>query len=214
VERIFGITGGVGMGKSTVGELLAQRGVAVIDTDIIARQIVEPGQPALAQIVQRFGASILRSDSTLNREELARRVFSDNQARADLEAILHPRIHAIWKVEVARWRAGGPKSGNGPTPAPSKNQAPIIFGAVIIPLLFETHSGPLFDTTICAVCSLPTQTRRLSDRGWNAEQIQQRILAQWPIERKIAQSDYVVWTDTLLDAVAAQLNTILKRQTG
>jgi dephospho-CoA kinase len=214
MERIFGITGGVGMGKSTVGELLTRCGVAVIDTDSIARQIVEPGQPALAQIVQRFGGSILHTDGTLNREELARRIFTDPQARADLEAILHPRIHAIWKTAVERWRAAGTDVRNDLHPRLAKDCAPEMCGAVIIPLLFETSSGPLFDATICVVCSFPTQTKRLSDRGWTAAQIQQRIDAQWPIERKIAQSDYVVWTDTTLEAVAAQVDKILKRNAG
>jgi dephospho-CoA kinase len=144
VERIFGITGGVGMGKSTLGDLLAQRGVAVVDTDKIARQIVEPGQPALAEIVQRFGPSILRPDQTLNREALALRVFGDDPARADLEAILHPRIRAIWTAEVERWRDSSPAPENAPRTA----RAATSFGAVIIPLLFETNSSALFDAAL------------------------------------------------------------------
>ena len=102
------------MGKSTVGALLSHRGVAIIDTDQIARDIVEPGKPALPEIVQRFGPSILRADNALDRQELARRVFADSQARADLEAILHPRVREIWTAEVGRWRnsgAGAAKTG-------------------------------------------------------------------------------------------------------
>ncbi len=198
------------MGKSTLGDLLARRGVAVLDTDRIARQIVEPGRPALAEIVQRFGPSILRADNTLNREALGRRVFSDDQARADLEAILHPRIHAIWTDEVNRWRNAGSAHGKDPQmDRPGGRLSNIVF-AVIIPLLFETNSSAHFDATICVVCSDAAQARRLGERGWNAEQIRQRIRAQWPIGKKIAQSDYVIWTDTPLDAVGGQLDKILK----
>ena len=94
--KLFGITGGIAMGKSTAGQLLRQHGVAVIDTDDIARQIVEPGQPALAEIRERFGPAVLLPDGRLDREELARQVFALPSARADLEAILHPRIRAAW----------------------------------------------------------------------------------------------------------------------
>jgi dephospho-CoA kinase len=211
VERIFGITGGAGMGKSTVGALLSHRGVAIIDTDQIARHIVEPGQPALSEIVERFGASILRPDHTLDRQALAQRVFPDAQSRADLEGILHPRIRAIWNAEVQRWRTGSARAaGNGRSGEPSV-KAPPRFGAVLIPLLFETDSQSCFDATICVACSTATQTQRLTDRGWSAQQIQQRNEAQWPIEKKIAQSTYVVWTDTSLDSVGAQLDKILER---
>src|SRR5271154_2260926 len=102
--QLFGVTGGVGMGKSTAGEFLRQQGVSVSDTDVIARQLVEPGQPALEEIVGRFGPSVLSAGGRLNRKELARHVFSDEIARAALEAILHPRIRATWEGDVKSWR--------------------------------------------------------------------------------------------------------------
>ena len=79
--KIFGLTGGVGMGKSTVAQLLAQRGVPVVDTDVLARKVVEPGQPALAAIQEMFGAAVLAPDGSLRRDELARRVFASEFSR-------------------------------------------------------------------------------------------------------------------------------------
>ncbi|MGD1083382.1 MAG: dephospho-CoA kinase [Verrucomicrobiota bacterium] len=190
--KLFGLTGGVGMGKSTAGELLQRQGVAVIDTDTLARQFVEPGQPALAEILEKFGPAVFLPDGRLDREQLARRVFSDPAARGELEAILHPRIRADWNREAQSWRDAG-----------------LACGVVVIPLLFETQSAPLFDATICVACSAATQARRLRERGWDSTQIQQRLAAQWPAGRKIALSDYVVWTDTTLEAHAAQLQRVM-----
>jgi dephospho-CoA kinase len=190
--KLFGITGGIAMGKSTAGLLLRQHGVAVIDTDDIARQLVAPGQPALAEIRERFGPGICFPDGSLDRRQLARRVFALPSARSSLEAILHPRIRAMWEAEADCWRKAGRPCG-----------------AVIIPLLFETRAGPLFDATICVACSAATQAGRLRERGWDAIQSQQRMDAQWPIDKKTAQSDFMVWTDTTLEVHAAQLLGII-----
>jgi dephospho-CoA kinase len=190
--KLLGITGGVGMGKSTAGQLLQQRGVAVADTDLIARKLTEPGQPALAEIVRRFGALVLFADGQLNRAELGRVVFADAGARASLEAILHPRIRASWEAEAQGWRAAGRGCG-----------------AILIPLLFETEAAPRFDAVICVVCAEASQWRRLRQRGWSDGQIRQRLAAQWPVERKTDRSDFMVWTDTTLETHAAQLERVV-----
>jgi dephospho-CoA kinase len=190
--KLFGITGGVGMGKSTTGALLEKRGVAVIDTDHLARQLVEPGRPALAEISAAFGPALIRPDGGLDRAALARRVFADPAERARLEAILHPRIREAWQAEAAQWRAAGREEG-----------------AVIIPLLYETRAETLFDTIVCVACGAGTQQERLRERGWSRAEIRQRIEAQWPAEEKMARADFVVWTDTAMAAHAAQLDKIL-----
>jgi len=190
--KLFGITGGAGMGKSTAGQLLRQRGVEVADTDVMARQLTEPGQPALQEIVQRFGPLVLSADGQLNRAELARVVFADAGARADLEAMLHPRIRAAWQALAEGWRAAGRPCG-----------------AILIPLLFETGAAPRFDAVICVICSEASQWQRLRRRGWTDGQIGQRLAAQWPVERKIACADFVVWTDTNLATHAAQLERVV-----
>jgi dephospho-CoA kinase len=190
--KLFGITGGIGMGKSTCARLLAERGIPVIDTDILAHQLVAPGQPALQQIQDAFGAEMISADGQLRRDLLARKVFSDPAALRQLEAILHPPIRKLWLAETKMWREQGQARG-----------------AVIIPLLFETDARPEFAAVICVACSSATQQQRLRERGWSDEQIQQRLASQWPVEKKIAQSDFVIWTDTTLEAHAAQLEQVL-----
>jgi len=180
------------MGKSTAGQWLQQQGVAVADTDVMARQLTEPGQPALQEIAQRFGGAVLSSDGKLNRAELARIVFADAGARGDLEAILHPRIRAAWEAEAQGWEAAGRA-----------------FAAILIPLLFETGTESRFDAVVCVACSDSSQLARLRQRGWSDDQIQRRIAAQWPVKEKIERSDFLIWTDTTLETHAAQLKRVV-----
>ncbi len=191
--KVFGLTGGIGMGKSTADQWLRERGVAVVDTDLLARQLVEPGQPALVEIQTTFGKEIVGVDGRLRRDELARRVFADSVSRQQLEDILHPRIRTLWLAQVEAWRAAA-----RPT------------AVVVIPLLFETNTTSNFDATICVACLAATQRQRLQARGWSAAQIDQRNNAQWPVEKKMALADFVVWTEAGLDVHAAQLERILK----
>lgn len=139
--KLFGLTGGIGMGKSTAAKLLAERGLPVLDTDTIAREIVAPGQPALAEITARFGPAILTPDGHLDRARLADLVFADSAARQQLEAILHPRIRAVWIQQTEIWRSEG-----RPT------------AIVVIPLLFETAAETSLDATVCIACSPPPNT--------------------------------------------------------
>jgi dephospho-CoA kinase len=191
--KLFGLTGGIGMGKSTSAKMLGERGVPVIDTDVFARQIVQPGEPALAEIRDAFGNDIIDGEGRLRRDVLARRVFSDANERRRLEAILHPRIRRLWLEQAERWRAEGQSRG-----------------VVVIPLLFETGAEGEFDTIICAACAATTQLQRLKQRGWTPEQIAGRLAAQLSVEEKIARSNHVIWTEGDLDVHAAQLERILK----
>jgi dephospho-CoA kinase len=192
--KLLGLTGGVGMGKSAAAQLLRARGIPVVDTDELARQVVEPGQPALAQVLAAFGPHLAGPDGQLRRDELARRVFADPAARQRLEAILHPPIRALWRAQVETWRAEG---------------CPL--AVVVIPLLFETRAEAELDATVCVACSAATQQQRLRARGWPPEQIEQRLQAQWPAETKMARADYLVWTEASLEVHAAQLERILRR---
>ena len=94
--KVFGLTGGIGMGKSVAAQFLRERGARVVDTDEFARQLVEPGQPALAEIQTVFGNNVVAPNGELRRDQLARIVFADAAARKKLEAILHPRIRERW----------------------------------------------------------------------------------------------------------------------
>jgi dephospho-CoA kinase len=190
--KLFGLTGGIGMGKSTGARLLHERDVPVVDTDALARQLVEPGQPALAGIRRHFGSDIVDGDGRLRRDELARRVFADPTARRELEGILHPRIRQLWQAQVAAWRGEGRSRG-----------------VVVIPLLFETDARAKFDAVICAACTRASQFERLEARGWTREQIERRLEAQWPVEKKMELADFVIWTEGSMEAHAEQLRRVL-----
>lgn len=176
--KLIGLTGGVGMGKSTAAGFLLAHGARVIDTDDLAREIVQPGQPSLAEIRAEFGGEVFSPDGSLNRPQLAQKVFADDALRKKLELILHPRIRECWAAQVEVWRGEG-----------------ISLGVVVIPLLFETQIESVFDKIICLACSPATQQQRLLARGWPADQIRQRIAAQMSVEQKMARAHFVVWTE-------------------
>jgi dephospho-CoA kinase len=190
--KSFGLTGGIGMGKSTAAELLRKRGVPTVDSDEIARQLVEPGQPALREIRREFGGNMVDADGRLRRDELARLVFVDAGARRKLEETLHPRIRSVWQDRLRVWREEG---------------RPV--AVAVIPLLFETDAAGHFDATVCVACSVATQRKRLHERGWSDDQINLRNQAQLAAEKKMAFADFVVWTEAGLDVHEAQLKRII-----
>jgi dephospho-CoA kinase len=181
------------MGKSTASDLLRERGVSVIDTDILARQVVQPGQPALQQILDVFGNDVLSESGALRRDVLAVKVFANAASRLRLESILHPPIRALWREQVGDWEKQG-----RPT------------AVVVIPLLFETGAERELDATICVACSAATQSQRLSSRQWSAEQTRQRMDAQLAIDQKIAKADFVIWNEAGLDVLWAQLARVIE----
>jgi dephospho-CoA kinase len=190
--QLLALTGGVGMGKSTTTGFLRTRKIPVADTDLIARQLVEPGQPGLDEIQKLFGDEVIDAAGRLDRAKLARMVFGDAARRRQLESVLHPRIRGVWQQQVEDW---------------SRENRPLAI--VVIPLLFETDAAPLFDAVICVACSNQSQRLRLRQRGWSDEEVQQRIDAQWPIEKKLAQADFVIWTESSTSVHEAQLTRVL-----
>lgn len=192
--KLLGLTGGVGMGKSTAAGFLLELGVRVVDTDEIARQLVQPGRPALREIQSQFGSSVISPDGSLNRHQLAHLVFSDATALRRLEGILHPRIREEWQLQVGRWR---------------RENCPV--GVVIIPLLFETQAETCFDRIVCVACSAGSQRDRLNSRGWSDLQIRQRIAAQLPVEQKMARSQFVIWTEGAPEVHRRQVAEVISR---
>ena len=185
------------MGKSACARLLLQKGLRVIDTDDLARQVVEPGNPALAEVAEAFGDGMLDEGGVLKREELGRKVFADPEARRCLERILHPRIRQLWKTAVQQWQSEGHQ-----------------LGFIVIPLLFETGAEAELDRTICVACSGHTQRERLHARGWTTEKISHRTASQLSVEDKISRSDFVIWSEGTLEVHAAQLERILRTAAG
>ena len=168
-----GLTGGIASGKSLVAGEFAALGVAIIDTDVIARQVVEPGEPALAQIVERFGSSMLTADSRLDRRRLRNHVFADATEREALEAILHPVIRERSLAAAA--------ASEGP------------YQLLVVPLLVETGFRSLVDRVLVVDCPESLQLDRLIARdGEDPQQARRMIDAQIPRERRLAAADDVI----------------------
>ncbi|MGC9940596.1 MAG: dephospho-CoA kinase [Verrucomicrobiota bacterium] len=192
--KVCGLTGGVGMGKSTAAGFFLKLGARVVDTDEIARRLVQPGQPALLEIGEQFGKEVIAAGGELKRAELARIVFGDELARKKLESILHPRVREGWSRQIEVWRAENHR-----------------LALVVIPLLFETQAQTVFEKVICAACSPAAQHERLRGRGWDPEQIRRRIAAQMPVEQKIVRSHFVIWTEGLTAVHEQQVSRVWER---
>lgn len=189
--RVIGITGGVGMGKSTAAKLLREQGVPVVDSDDLARRVVAAGEPALAEIADTFGAEFLDSKCKLDRGKMAAYIFGNDAERKKLESIIHPRVRELWMMQIETWRADN-----------------IPLGVVVIPLLFEVGAEGEFDSVICIACTGNTQRERLHAREWDDAQIDARIAAQMEVTEKIKRADQVVWAEGDISLLREQLQRI------
>jgi len=170
---ILGVTGGIGSGKSTVSRLLAEHGACVIDADAISREIVEPGSPALIDLVDAFGAEILHADGSLNRGGLAAAAFADPAGTARLNAIMHPRISAVAAERLA-----------------SSDASVVVYD---MPLLVETGQQNLVDHVV--VVDVPEDlqiARTVGMRGLQEEDVRRRIAVQVSRDERIAAADTVI----------------------
>jgi dephospho-CoA kinase len=188
---LVALTGGIGSGKSTVAGLFGQRGATIVDADAIARWVVEPGQPALAALVARFGTGILRTDGTLDRPALADLAFVDDESRRALEAITHPVIVA----EMDRRIAGSP------------DDAVVV---VEVQLLVETWDQRVREYDVVIVVEAPRDVRlaRLVDRGMTRDDAERRMAAQASDEQRRAIATHVIENDGDLEALARQVDTV------
>ena len=189
----IGLTGGIGAGKSEASDSLKRLGIPVLDTDVVARELVYPGQPALAEIVAAFGSAILDSQGHLDRSALGQKVFGDSAARQRLEAILHPRIYDGWTA----W-----------TREQSLQDQRLC--AVVIPLLYEKGYDSHFQVTLALGCTPQTQRQRLHQRQWTDQMIDQRLAAQWPMSEKLQRANYCLWSEGQREALHQQIEVVLK----
>jgi dephospho-CoA kinase len=194
---MVGLTGGIGSGKSTVARLLADRGATVVDADAIAREVVEPGRPALAALVERFGPGILQPDGSLDRAALAARAFATEDDKRALEAITHP---AIGEEFLRRVAAAGD-------------------GVVVhdVPLLVESTRGYDYDAVIVVEAPEEVRLARLAARGVDREDARRRIAMQATDEERRKVATWVVDNAGDLAGLEAQVERIwgeLQRRFG
>jgi dephospho-CoA kinase len=189
---IVGLTGGVGAGKSTVAALLAEHGAVIVDADAIAREVVAPGTAGLAAVLARFGDAVRAPDGSLDRPALARIVFADEAARADLNAIVHPLVSA----RSAQLMADVPP------------------GSVVVydvPLLAESARVGEFALVIVVEASLEVRLERLAARGLPEPEARARIAAQATDEQRRAIADELLHNDGTRAELAAQVDLLWSR---
>ncbi|MEW6668476.1 MAG: dephospho-CoA kinase [Thermodesulfobacteriota bacterium] len=192
---LLGVTGGIASGKSTVTRMLEESGAPLIDMDLLAREVVEPGKPAWKEIVACFGKSVLQADGTLDRKELSRIVFREPEKRKKLEGFTHPRIYEEFEKRIEEIARRIPD--------------PIIQADV--PLLYEVKIEGRFHKILVVYVSPEVQIERLVRRDGITREEAMRILgAQLPIEEKARRADFVIHNEGTLAETRAQVEEVWK----
>src|SRR5690348_3754115 len=186
---VIGLTGNIGSGKSTVAQLLSERGATIIDADVLARRAVEFGTPAYDRIVKRWGTSIIGPDRELDRGALRRTVFGDAAQLEELNEIVHPEVENLRQRLLDEARQRGDR-----------------IVVCDIPLLFEKHMAPRFDRIILVDAPRPIRLERLvRDRGLRETEAMDMIAAQMPAELKRAGADFIIENAGTLNALEQQV---------
>lgn len=205
MTRVIGLTGGIGTGKSTVAALLEKLGAVIVDSDAIVRELQAPGAPMLRTLAEAFGEDVIREDGSLDRARLGERVFSDEEARLRLNAIVHPEVGRESARRLAAARAAG---------------APLV--VLDIPLLFETRRGGTasdanrgVDAIVVVYAPRALQIERQLERnGYDRTEAERRVDSQMPIERKRELADHVIDNSGSLEATRRQVEALFARLTS
>jgi dephospho-CoA kinase len=193
--KLVGLTGGIASGKSTVAKILERLGAAIVNADVLAREVVEPDQEAWKEIVDRFGPDVLQPDQTLDRQKLRTVIFNDPDARKKLEAIIHPRVRALAEQRIREHGAAG-------------------FAIVVyeVPLLFEAKIHEWLRPVILVACNVDTQRRRLEQRDQIDSAAAQKIInAQMSLQEKRRLADYVIENNGSLSDLERQVREVLAK---
>ncbi|UAJ77906.1 dephospho-CoA kinase [Leifsonia sp. ZF2019] len=194
--QLIGLTGGIASGKSTIASRLAEHGAVIVDADRIAREVVEPGRPALAAIAERFGPGVIAADGSLDRPALGAIVFADEESRLALNEITHP---AVLAESTARFAAAGAADPD----------AIVVYD---VPLLVESANEYPFDLVVVAHAAAPTRVERLvALRGMDRAEAERRIGAQATDEERLAVADVVIDTDGSLERTREQVDALWER---
>jgi dephospho-CoA kinase len=191
--RVFGLTGGIGSGKSQVAGLLRERGVPVVDADELAREAVALGSAGLAEVVAAFGPDVLGPDGALDRKRVGSLVFSDPAARQRLNGITHPIVRRLSQERFAALAREG-----------------VDLAAYDVPLLFEVGLDQVLRPVVVVAASEDTQVARVMARdGLGADEAKARIAAQLPLAEKRVRADHVLENDGSLAELARQVDELL-----
>jgi dephospho-CoA kinase len=193
--KLVGLTGGIASGKSTVAEILKRQGAAIINADVLAREVVEPDRQAWTEIVNAFGTAVLQPDRALDRQKLRAIIFDDPDARKKLESIIHPQVRALAEQRIREHAAAG--------------YAVIVYE---VPLLFEGNLQEWLRPVILVACDVDTQRNRLQSRdNLSAAQAQKHIDAQMSLEAKRRLADYVIENNGNLEDLERQVQAVLEK---
>ena len=189
---VIGLTGGIGTGKTAVADLFAALGVPIIDADELARQVVEPGQPAIDEIVKQFGTEVLTKTGELDRRLMRERIFSNPENRSRLEAIVHPRVYAEMKRRLEALDAA--------------------YAIVVVPLLIETGGTSLVDRVLVVDAPEELQIERVSRRdGMTAAAVEQILAAQLDRNTRLAAADDIIENDASEASLSEKVSALHQR---
>ena len=191
--QLVGLTGGIASGKSAVAKILARLGAAIVDADVLSREVVAPGHDGWNEIVATFGSEVLQPDQNLDRQKLRTLIFNNPDARKQLEAIIHPRVRALAEQRIREHGDAG--------------YAVVVYE---VPLLFEGNLQQWLRPVILVACNVDTQRRRLQQRdGLDAAAAQKHIDAQMSLEDKRKLADYIIENDGSLADLESQVRAVL-----
>ncbi|MFN2555271.1 MAG: dephospho-CoA kinase [Nitriliruptorales bacterium] len=177
---VVGLTGGIGSGKSTIGRMLAERGATVLEADQLAREVVEPGTEGFREVVERFGEEVVTSQGGLDRQRVATIVFDDEEARQDLNAIIHPRVHARIEARLADLEGSSELGADG-------------IVVVDVPLLVEAEGDRPYQSVVVVLAPEEVRIERLvRERDMDRDEVRNRMRAQASDEERLAVATHVV----------------------
>jgi len=193
--KLVGLTGGIASGKSTVAKILAELGAAIVDADVLSREVVAPGHDGWKEIVATFGREVLQADQNLDRQKLRTLIFNNPAARKQLEAIIHPRVRALAEQRIREHGEAG--------------YAVVVYE---VPLLFEGNLQEWLRPVILVASNVDLQRQRLQRRdGLDATAAQKHIDAQMSLEDKRKLADYVIENDGSLADLESQVRSVLAK---
>jgi dephospho-CoA kinase len=193
--KLVGLTGGIASGKTTVANMFQRLGAAIVDADVLAREVVEPGQAAWQEIVTSFGRDVLQADRTLDRQKLRAIIFNNPNARKQLEAIIHPRVRALAEQRIRDHREAG--------------YAVVVY---VVPLLFEGNLQDGLRPVILVACDVDVQRQRLEQRDrLDGAAAQKHIDAQMSLEEKRRLADYVIENNAGLEDLEQQVREVFAK---